>query len=132
MEPTRKRRWWQFGLRWLFVATLIVAAYAAGRSHHDYQMRRTNDQLRRDLEQAEMVSAEAGRDVLAMKEKYEQQETTNRRLGSELQFLKDRLAAQPDISVFNFSTGFTTGGSTSNGLLCFPPQKISPPPPAGK
>jgi hypothetical protein len=33
METTRKRRWWQFGLRWLFVATLVVAAYAAGRAH---------------------------------------------------------------------------------------------------
>ena len=30
METTGKRRWWQFGLRWLFVATLVVAAYAAG------------------------------------------------------------------------------------------------------
>jgi hypothetical protein len=108
MEITRKRRWWQFGLRWLFVAMLVVAAYATGRSHQNDALRRTNDQLRRALDMAKASREEATNEALAMKEKYQQERGTNGTLRWELRLLKRRLAAQPDISVFNFSTGGPT------------------------
>jgi hypothetical protein len=32
-KPTGKRRWWRFNLRGMLCVMLLVAAYAAGRSH---------------------------------------------------------------------------------------------------
>ena len=49
---TKQRALWQFGLRWLFVAMLVVAAYATGRSHQNDELRGEIDQVRRELDMA--------------------------------------------------------------------------------
>jgi len=56
-EPTRSRRWGQFGLRFVFVAVLVTAAFCAGyvlREHNVQQLAARQAALRRqndDLEQ---------------------------------------------------------------------------------
>ena len=63
---TKKRRWWQFGLKPIRLLTLLVATYLAGRSHRMDDLERELGKVSEEL-QHERVTLHKEKETLNMK-----------------------------------------------------------------